>query len=224
MACCSKNFKPISFWNDPWNPCVDSCQNTFTQLANGGYDLGETFNNLESGVLDYPYKPADSFRSMTTLSLPITVALQVVPPWIHLSHAESLELKLTTACSDGDVSAVRRLLKEGVDPNGAEPLGKKRGDRITPLFLAAFGGQDKVVALLLKAGAKPNLTMLRRNEKVGLPPLTAAVNMNRRESVRLLLQAGANPLQKNELGQTPYSAALRRRDLAMAALLKRYIH
>ncbi len=54
------------------------------------------------------------------------------------------------AAGEGNLTQVRRLIENGVDPN----LGDY--DRRTALHLAAAEGHDKVVELLLRSKANPN--------------------------------------------------------------------
>lgn len=73
-------------------------------------------------------------------------------------------------------------------PNLEEHVGG-----ITPLTHACRHAFVEGVKLLLKAGANPNATSLRRDdsESSGFAPLTAAVLANSTECVDLLLEAGA---------------------------------
>lgn len=65
-----------------------------------------------------------------------------------------------------------------------------------------YKGFDEVAALLLKAGANPNL-----KDANGMYPLHYAAQFNHLEIVKLLLQFGADPLLKNEDGKTPIDYA-----------------
>jgi ankyrin repeat protein len=67
---------------------------------------------------------------------------------------------LSAAAAQGYVRAVRALIKNGVDVNGADATGK------TPLMYAARHMEQDCVAALLKADARPNAT-----DKYGRTPL-----------------------------------------------------
>jgi ankyrin repeat protein len=64
---------------------------------------------------------------------------------------EQGETKLYRAAREGNVSAVKKLLRAGADPDIADSHG------LTPLHQAAYWGEGEIVSLLLKAGAAPNI-------------------------------------------------------------------
>ena len=83
---------------------------------------------------------------------------------------------LAIAVSSGRTDALRRLLARGADPNG-EVLGGA-----TPLSIAASRSSPTAVANLLEAKADPNLHK----------PLMQAMQYDRTEIVKLLINAGAD--------------------------------
>ncbi|MDP2205493.1 MAG: ankyrin repeat domain-containing protein [Alphaproteobacteria bacterium] len=64
---------------------------------------------------------------------------------------EQGETKLYRAAREGNVGAVKKLLRAGADPDIADSHG------LTPLHQAAYWGEGEIVRLLLKAGAAPNV-------------------------------------------------------------------
>ncbi|XP_014228584.2 ankyrin repeat and protein kinase domain-containing protein 1-like [Trichogramma pretiosum] len=69
----------------------------------------------------------------------------------------------------------------------------------TPLLLALYHGQLKLVELLLRRGNDPNIP-----DKKGLTPLHwALLKRGREEMIELLLRNGANPNMVNKEGSTP---------------------
>src|SRR5687767_3509212 len=67
-----------------------------------------------------------------------------------VATAAEPDLRLVTAAAQQDKTAIRALLKEGVDVNSA------RADGVTPLLWAAHWGDLDTIDLLLRAGAKVN--------------------------------------------------------------------
>ena len=104
---------------------------------------------------------------------------------------------LASAIAAGDAKAVARLLAK----TPALALGWK------PIMDAAFAGHAPVVAVLLDAGADPNVVspnshrhrpLVRASEWKSTIPRTAG----HRAVVELLLQRGADPALRNAAGAT----------------------
>jgi ankyrin repeat protein len=151
------------------------------------------------------------------------------------------------AAMRGDKSAIRDLLKQGADVNGAQGDGMsalhwaaERGDaelaemliyaganiaavtrigQYTPLHLAAKSANAPLTKALLKAGADVNA----RSTNSGASPLHMAASSGSAEIINILLDAKAeiNAVEA-EAGQTPliFAAGLNRVD-AVKALLAR---
>ena len=96
---------------------------------------------------------------------------------------------MTEAARDSDPSILSKLLDAGGDPNrnvvGNMPSGS--ADYHGPLHCAAYRGNAETLALLLKAGADPNL------EIGGTFALHWACLSKKAEVVELLIEAGADP-------------------------------
>jgi ankyrin repeat protein len=170
---------------------------------------------------------------------------------IALILTASLGAQSTSPVADaamrGDKDAVRSLLKQGADVNGAQGDGMsalhwaaERGDaeladillvaganinavtRIglyTPLHLAAKGGSAPLTKALLQAGADVNI----RTTNSGVTPLHLAASAGSAAVVNILADAKADlNAKENEAGQTPliFAAGLNRVD-AVKALLAR---
>lgn len=103
---------------------------------------------------------------------------------------------LVIAAREGQVEAVRALLKAGAEPDG-------RDGGMTPLAAAALRGHAPVVRVLLRAGARPDATGLN-----GLTPLVSALQQGHTETVRLLLQAGASTRVTDRSGDSPLVMAI----------------
>jgi ankyrin repeat protein len=97
----------------------------------------------------------------------------------------------------GDLNAVELLLNAGADANAVDELNN------TPLLFAASSGIPRMVELLLLRRADVNFA-----NKGGDTPLHyAARHRDDVESVRVLIQAGAQVDRKNSPGNTPFAGA-----------------
>ena len=106
---------------------------------------------------------------------------------------------LVDAVKRGDRPAVRVLLAQRVDVNGAEP------DGTTALHWAAHRDDAEMVGTLLRAGARAGTAT-----RYGMTPLALAVRSGSLAVVRLLLAAGADPNAALPGGETPLMMAARR--------------
>jgi len=149
---------------------------------------------------------------------------------------------LVEACSDGDVSAVRRLLDEGRSVHETTEEGESllslacsagyyelaqvllamranvedrgvKGD-CTPLMEAASAGNADIVRLLLEHGADVNA-----QSSSGNTPLMYACAGGHEEVVTLLLEANANVEDHNENGHTPLMEAASAGHVGVAKIL-----
>lgn len=98
--------------------------------------------------------------------------------------------QLAVAASTGDLPTVKRLLAEGVSPDGT-PVGHGR----TPLISAAYTGSLDVLVALLDAGADPNLC-----NSHGISPLAIVTDV---KLAQHLLAAGADPNVCDKYRDTP---------------------
>jgi len=131
--------------------------------------------------------------------------------WLGTAPAAAAGPTLIDAVKRGDVAAVRDLVAQKVDVN------QVKGDGMTALHWAAYDGNRKIAAVLLKAGARVNLRSTR-----GLTPLVLAVDHADAALVRLLLEAGADPNFASGLGTTPLMRAAAAGDVnAVVALVDR---
>ncbi len=120
-------------------------------------------------------------------------------------------LDIFDAAALGRVDRLAELLV--LDPSCANAWSP---DGFPPLGLAAFFGQPSAVRLLLDHGA--DVGAVARNA-MRVQPLHAATAARDVESVRLLLEAGADPDAEQQEGWTPLMAARRHDDADIVDLL-----
>lgn len=96
------------------------------------------------------------------------------------------------AAQRGDVEAVRTLLRDGADPNAAQP------DGMTALHWAAARDQVEVAQVLLYAGATSRAT----TRLGGYTPLHIASRSGNTAVAKVLLDAGADPNAWTTTGAT----------------------
>ncbi|NNJ24631.1 hypothetical protein LzC2_06900 [Planctomycetes bacterium LzC2] len=126
-------------------------------------------------------------------------------PVVLATGCNSPERQLVEAAADGDLSAVRSLLADGVDAN-ARPEFTENRMAVSPhpwsaLHEAIRGGHVDVVRTLLRRGADPDLPVATWQEHAGLitpardernTPLRVACQYLEAGALRALLDAGAD--------------------------------
>jgi ankyrin repeat protein len=118
---------------------------------------------------------------------------------------------LVDAARNGNLDAVRSLLKSGADPN------LTAADGSTAVHWAVHGDNLAMLNALLAAGAKPDAVT-----RYKITPLTLAAQNGNAALVERLLAAGASPDTASEEGQTALMTAARNGSVAaVRALLKR---
>jgi len=112
------------------------------------------------------------------------------------------------AAMRGDKAAVRTLIQQKADVNGAQP------DGATALHWAAYKGDKELADMLIKAGATPKVA----NREGSTPLWLAAINGDA-PMIGALIAAGADPNEHLPLGRTPLMAAARTGNLDAIKLL-----
>lgn len=155
-------------------------------------------NLLQRGFDPNTRNPAGEHGLMLALREPSPKVIVVLLAWPKLdveARNRQDESALMIASLKGMNEVVRELLDKGADVN-------KPG--WTPLHYAATSGQLQIMNLLLEQhayidAASPN----------GSTPLMMAAMYGTPSAVKLLLEAGADPLLKNDLGLTAIDFAQR---------------
>ena len=143
------------------------------------------------------------------LSFSLLAWLIAILSYVHLSaHAaepgedgplydrETATKRLRGAAINGWSKTAAEAIRYGAVVDETDEYGT------TPLILASVRGHDRIVKLLLDAGADPN----RDSDDRVSPLLAAAANCND-PVVALLLRKGANPNPRSQTRQTPLMRA-----------------
>lgn len=106
---------------------------------------------------------------------------------------------LGLACYFGHYDVAEYLIKAGAPVNSPS----RNGLRAVPIQSAAAAGHTKLVDLLLKHHADPNV-----REQGGYTPLHAAAQNGDRETIKVLLYGGADLSLQSDDGKLPLDLAL----------------
>jgi ankyrin repeat protein len=107
------------------------------------------------------------------------------------------DYRVADAAMKGDLGTLRSLLVQKSDVNAAQP------DGMTALHWATHKNDVEMVRVLLRAGAD-----VKRGTRIeSITPLLMASESGNAPILELLLAAGADPNQTNELGTTPLMMA-----------------
>ncbi len=128
------------------------------------------------------------------------------PPSATTSHGHTA-LEWARRAGKQRIRIIEALLEAGADPD--------RG-RVPPLVGAAYAQDREVVAILLAAGADPNVTSGHEHNTA----LVGAAVKGNVALIQMLLDAGADPGQRNRSGSTAADIARMRGKDEAAALLE----
>ncbi len=121
------------------------------------------------------------------------------------------QLGLLEAAAAGHADRLRALLEAN-----PESISERTPEGFTPLGLAAFLGGPEAVRVLLEHGADPDDDA---DNQFRVRPVNAAAAAHDRETMRLLLDAGADANARQQGGFTPLHEAAHSDDVEMARLL-----
>ncbi|MCP4441044.1 MAG: hypothetical protein GY810_19140 [Aureispira sp.] len=129
---------------------------------------------------------------------------------LSLNYFDAHNTPITWSIGPKGLDIVEFLLAKGADPNIPNGQGE------TPLQLAIWNNNQDMVELLLEYKADPNLCCSMQNH----PPLHRAIQRREPSLVYPLLNAGADPTQKNSLDMDAYTFAQKLHELTILEILK----
>lgn len=144
-------------------------------------------------------------------ALIVLLALVFAPPGAVAQQSSPFagDKPLIIAARSGDESGARNILLKGGSPNVRNKLME------TPLMAAALGGHTRIVLALIDAGARlDSRDMEDKNTALGM-----AAKKNHVDTVRVLLDAGADTSIADKFGTTPLIAAARMGHVAIVNFL-----
>lgn len=131
---------------------------------------------------------------------------------VSLSAADNPGTAFAVAIEDHNVDAIKQLLASGASPDTPIEYGEHA---ITPLMKAAWDKDEKIVAVLLAAGAKINSKATDTKETA----LMNAVTQDSSTIVKMLLDAGADVSAKNKFDFNAFTSAVAAGNQEIAGLL-----
>ncbi len=209
----------LAYFDYPW-PVQDAKRSSLLQLcyaAIHGFRMPLFF--LLSGFFSMLLLRRRGLRALLTqralrIVLPFMLAAATILPLdnasIYLAVAQGSKARaarspLTAGILANDGALVQASLREHPDLEAWDPASG-----LTPLGLAARGGNTEVILPLLDAGASVD-----RRDRLGGTPLHSAAFMGNANVVELLLERGADPAVTNAAGQTAVDAIDRSASIAV---------
>lgn len=161
---------------------------------------------------------ADNEKNLSALLVAGTPVDLIIPVPYQFRPGTTVVKRMTglmLAAERGNEKLTRLFLEKGAAPNLND------GDRwMTPLLYAVRGGNPAVVRALLAKGANPNCAMNNATGRTDSSALHLAVNLDRFEIVKLLVEAGADLNARDYKHLTPLDRARAGLDKALAQYLE----
>jgi len=139
------------------------------------------------------------FEASATGKINNILRLLARDPQLVNAYADDGFQALGLGCYFGHYDVAEYLIKAGAPINSPA----RNELKAAPVHSAAAAGQAKIVGLLLKYGADPNI-----REQGGYTPLHAAAQNGDLETIRTLIYGGADLVLPSDDGKIPYDLAL----------------
>lgn len=133
------------------------------------------------------------------------------PAIARLLLARGAPVSCAEACALGDRQQAEQVLASSPDA-----VLSRSADGFPPLGLAIFFGHGELARWLIEQGADVNAAA---QNTARVAPVHAAAAVCDRQTMRVLLERGADPNARQQLDYTPLHGAASRGDLEMARLL-----
>jgi ankyrin repeat protein len=151
------------------------------------------------------------FEAAATGKINNILRLLARDPQLVNAYAEDGFQALGLASFFGHYDVVEYLIKAGAPVNSVS----RNGLKAAPIQSAAAAGYERIVELLLKHGADPNI-----REQGGYTSLHAAAENGDEDMIRTLLYGGADLTVRSDDGKTPLDLALEAGHTEAAQLLQ----
>ena len=135
--------------------------------------IGQMIGSSVAGLAD-PSRRRLNARLAAMLGVAAVAALSAATARAQFNPFGSYNENVARAAKQNDSGTVRLLISNGANPNQTDEESR------TGLHYAAMGGNLRIIAILIKAGAK-----LDPKEKLGNTPLHFAVERDQAEAAQL---------------------------------------
>lgn len=132
---------------------------------------------------------------------------------LFISSASADDSRFISAVIDGNIQEVRKLMREGANPDA-----KVKELNNSPVLLVPLSSKnDNMTITLLKGGANPNFIISKQG--VTFSPLHMAISLKNNTLIKALLEAGASLDAIDNEGSTPLIHAAKHNQIEVVKYL-----